>query len=385
MEVGSPVPFKVAVPPQDIERIMARVTAFEFPDVPLGHDEEWAYGTSAAFMEDLVRHWQTRFDWNLAQEGLNRFPQFVTKVGQFDIHYVLEKGSNADPRPLVLLHGWPGSYFEFLNIVEPLAHPERFGGSAEDGFDVVVPSLPGYGFSSKPPVPIGPRTIARHIDALMTQGLGFERYMVQGGDWGSKIGGWLGYEADACAAVHLNMYGWRGPGVVAVTDEEKQHEAEGARRLEWESGYFRIQSTKPLTLSYALMDSPVGVAAWIIEKFHGWSDLRRGFENTYGKDEMLTNVMIYLVTRTFATAMWLYRGLLDEREGQLPKGARIEKPVGIARMPVDLATFPPRSLVERSMNVRHWSEMANGGHFAALEEPDALVADVRAFASEIGY
>src|SRR6185437_10463193 len=235
------------------------------------------------------------------------------------------------------------------------------GGSARDGFTVIVPSLPGYGFSGKPQKPISPRTIARMFDTLMCDVLKLPDYIAQGGDWGSAISGWMGYEGKGCRAVHLNMFGWRSPGVEAETQEEKDYAKRAQMLFEMEGAYFREQSTKPQTLSYAMMDSLVGACAWIVEKFHGWSDRAAGFENVFTKDQLLTNVMIYLVTRTFNTATWLYRGLFEDFSGPaVPQGARIEKPVSIANFPVELIPFPPRRLVERHYNVARWMDFKAG-------------------------
>lgn len=388
LSASQPVPFRVDISEAKLDGIRARVAGYTFPDAPQGGlGGPWAYGASHDYMRALVGYWLEGFSWRKAEAGLNAFPQFTAKVGDLDIHFVHEKGSNAAPRPLILSHGWPGSYFEFLHVVERLAHPDRFGGKAEDGFDVVVPSLPGYGFSSKPARPISPRTVARHFDVLMRESLGYERYLAQGGDWGSSVSGWLAYEGAGCAGAHLNMFGWRSPGVGPETDEEKAQAMKSAQLFEAEGAYFREQSTKPLTLSYALTDSPVGAAAWIVEKFHGWSDLKDGdIESVYSKDQLLTNVMIYLVGDTMGTATWLYRGLFEDQSGApVPPGTRIEKPIGIGHFPVDLIPFPPRTLVERTMNVKRWTDMGEGGHFAALEKPDLLVPDIQAFARDIGF
>jgi microsomal epoxide hydrolase len=305
-------------------------------------------------------------------------------VDGLDIHFYRVDGSGPSPQPLILSHGWPGSVFEFLHIIEKLAHPERFGGDVKDAFTVIVPCLPGYGFSGKPERPIGPRTTARYFDKLMTEVCDLPNYIAQGGDWGSAISGWMGYDGKGCKAVHLNMFGWRSPGVHPQTEEEKQYAQRAMQLFEMEGAYFREQTTKPQTLSYGMMDSPVGAAAWIVEKFHGWSDKSRGFENVYSMDQLLTNVMIYLVTRTFNTATWMYRGLMEDLSGDpVPNGARIEKPVGIANFPIDLIPFPPRSMVERHVNVTHWTDFKEGGHFAALERPDDLVGDVRACARTV--
>jgi microsomal epoxide hydrolase len=376
-------PFQIAIPQTTIARINRRVRDFEWHEMPRGPglDGTWAYGANLDYMKRLAAYWIGGYDWRKQEQALNRFPQFVANVDGLDIHFYRVDGSGPSPQPLILSHGWPGSVFEFLHIVEKLAHPERFGGSESDAFTVIVPSLPGYGFSGKPERPIGPRSTARYFDKLMTEVCGLPDYIAQGGDWGSAISGWMGYDGQGCKAVHLNMFGWRSPGVHPQTDEEKQYAQRAMQLFEMEGAYFREQTTKPQTLSYGMMDSPVGAAAWIVEKFHGWSDKSKGFENVYSMDQLLTNVMIYLVTKTFNTATWMYRGLMEDLSGDpVPNGARIEKPVGIANFPVDLIPFPPRSMVERHVNVTHWTDFQEGGHFAALERPDDLVNDVRAFA-----
>ena len=379
-------PFKIAIGQPTIARINRRVRDFEWHEMPRGPGLEgtWAYGANLDYMKRLAAYWIGDYDWRKQEEALNRFPQFIANVDGIDIHFIREEGSGPSPQPLILSHGWPGSVLEFLHIIEKLAHPERFGGDAKDAFTVIVPSLPGYGFSGKPLRPIGPRTTARLFDSLMTDVCALPGYIAQGGDWGSAISGWMGYEGKGCKAVHFNMFGWRSPGVGPQTDEEKQYAQRAMQLFEMEGAYFREQTTKPQTLSYAMMDSPVGAAAWIVEKFHGWSDTSRGFENIYSMDQLLTNVMIYLVTKSFNTATWMYRGLMEDLAGDpVPNGARIEKPVGIAAFPVDLIPFPPRSMVERHVNVTHWTDFKEGGHFAALERPDDLVGDVRAFARTV--
>lgn len=376
-------PFQIAIPQTTIARINRRVRDFEWHEMPRGAglDGTWAYGANLDYMKRLAEYWIGDYDWRKQEEGLNRFPQFTADVDGLDVHFYRVDGSGPSPQPLILSHGWPGSVFEFLHIIEKLAHPERFGGSEKDAFTVIVPSLPGYGFSGKPERPIGPRTTARYFDKLMTDVCGLPNYIAQGGDWGSAISGWMGYDGKGCKAVHLNMFGWRSPGVHPQTDEEKQYAQRAMQLFEMEGAYFREQTTKPQTLSYGMMDSPVGAAAWIVEKFHGWSDRSRGFENVYSMDQLITNVMIYLVTRTFNTATWMYRGLMEDMSGNpVPNGARIEKPVGIANFPIDLIPFPPRSMVERHVNVTHWTDFKEGGHFAALERPDDLMSDIRAFA-----
>ncbi len=376
-------PFKIDVPDSTLENIRAKVRAYEWHEMPRGEDliGTWAYGANLDYMKALCAHWVDGYDWRKWEKALNAFPQFTAPVEDIDLHFYHVEGSGPAPKPLILSHGWPGSVFEFLHIIEMLAHPEKHGGDVKDAFTVVVPSLPGYGWSGKPKRPIGPRATARLFDKLMTDVLKLPNYIAQGGDWGSAISSYMSYEGKGCRAAHLNMMGWVTPGVGPETDEEKAFAAKAAQLFEMEGAYFREQTTKPQTLSYGMMDSPVGVAAWIVEKFHGWSDIRKGFENAYSRDQLLTNVMIYLVTRTFNTATWMYRGRLEEQFTMpLLKGARLTKPTGIAAFPVDLIPFPPRSQVERSINVTHWTSFEEGGHFAALERPDDLVSSIRAFA-----
>jgi microsomal epoxide hydrolase len=379
-------PFRIDIPQKTIDAIRARVTGYEWHEMPRGAglDGTWAYGANLEFIKALCSYWVEQYDWKKWEAALNRFPQFKASVGTQDLHFYKEVGSGPRPKPLILSHGWPGSVFEFLHIIEPLAHPERFGGDVKDAFTVVVPSLPGYGWSGKPERPIGPRTTAQMFDGLMTETLDLPNYIAQGGDWGSAISGWMGFEGKGCRAVHMNMLGWLSPGVQPETEDEKKYAARAAQLFEMEGAYFREQTTKPQTLSYAMIDSPVGACAWIVEKFHGWSDTRKGFENVYSKDQLITNVMIYLVTRTFNTATWMYRGRVEEQAGApVPKGTKLERPVGIAAFPVDLIPFPPRSQVEKSLNVVHWTDFDAGGHFAALERPNELVADIRNFARKL--
>ena len=381
-----PTPFKVNVPQSDLDAIASKVAAFEWHEAPTGGG--WAYGTNLDYMKELCAYWVDGYDWRAWEEKLNAYPQYTHDIDvdgeSLPIHFYHVKAEREGAPALLLSHGWPGSVFEFLHIIGPLTQPSAHGGQADEAFDVIIPSLPGYGFSGKPKKPISPRRIARYFTGLMGE-LGYESYIAQGGDWGSAISGWLAHDDDRCSGAHLNMYGWRLPGVHPESDEEKAFAAEADAKFEMEMAYFRIQMTKPQSLSFAMMDSPVGAAAWIVEKFHGWSDLKDGnIESAYTKDQLLTNVMIYLVTRTFGTATWLYRGLMEDPGGDnLPPPQKIEKPMAAANFPKDLLPFPPRSMIERTMNLVQWTDMPDGGHFAALERPEALVNDVRAFAKKL--
>ncbi len=372
--------FRIDVPEETLDRIRARVAAFPWHEMP--DDGGWQYGTNLDYMKELCAYWVDEYDWRKHEAAINRFSHFTAPVDGIDIHFVHEKGSGPAPMPLIISHGWPGSIVEFLDVIEPLAHPERFGGNAEDAFDVVAPSLPGFGFSGRPPRPYGPRKIAGVFAKLMTDVLGYDGYLAQGGDWGGAISTWLGFEhAPACRAIHINIMMMRHPDGPQGPEEEAWA-ARFEREQEMEQGYRTQQATKPQTLSYAMMDSPVGVAAWIIEKFNSWSDTDGDdIESAHTKDTLLTNIMVYIVTRTFNTASWIYYGRREEGGRILsPEGKRVEVPTAAALFPAEMLAWPPRSYVERVYNIVRWTEMPRGGHFAALEEPGLLIDDVRAFA-----
>lgn len=274
----SPVPFKVDIPQSIIDGILAKVRQYEWHEMPIIDDggDRWAYGTDMAYMKELCEYWTHHYDWRAFETKLNAFPQFKTEIDGQEIHFLHVKGSGANPQPVLLTHGWPGSVLEFYDVIEPLAHPEKFGGNAEDGLTLIVPSLPGYGFSGKPKKPVGPKFTAALWDRLMREVLGYDTYIAQGGDWGSVVTGWLGYEhginkGGGCKAIHLNMYGVRPPAL-PETEEEKKWAEGAAFMFEMEGAYLRLQMTKPQSLSYAMMDSPVGAAAWIVEKFATWGD-----------------------------------------------------------------------------------------------------------------
>ena len=376
-------PFSINVPDRIISDIRRRVVDFPWHEMP--EDGGWAYGTNLDYMKELCTYWVEQFDWRKQETIINSFSQFTAKVDELDVHFIHERGSGSAPLALIISHGWPGSIIEFLDMIDPLAHPERYDGDIEDGFDVIVPSLPGFGFSGKPPRPYGPRRMASIFDKLMTEVLGYGNYIAQGGDWGGAISSWLGYEhAPACCAIHLNIMTMRhvdGPKGA----EEKEWADKFEKEQELENGYRTQQATKPQTLSYAMMDSPVGVAAWIVEKFHSWSDTKGDdIESAHTKDALLANIMIYLITRTFNTASWIYYGRREEGGRILSRDRkRVEVPTGCALFPAEMLSWPPRSYVDRVYNVTHWTKMPRGGHFGAMEQPDLLIEDIRAFARSL--
>jgi len=373
-------PFKVDISDQIIKNIYDKVKKYPWHEMP--NDGGWEYGTNLDYMKEISKYWVSEFDWRKHEREINKFPNFITKVDDIDIHFIHEKGSGSKPMPLLISHGWPGTIVEFLHIIEKLTHPERFGGKEEDSFDVIAPSLPGFGFSGRPPRPIGPRKMADIFNNLMTKKLGYKNYLAQGGDWGGAITTWLGYDhSETCNAIHINIFTMRHPDG-PQTKEEKDWETKFKKDQLMQDGYRTQQATKPQTLSYGMMDSPVGVAAWIIEKFYFWSDLKNNdIESVYSKDTLLANIMVYIITKTFNSASWIYYGRREEGGRFLPKDFhRIEIPTAAALFPAEMLAWPPRSYAERMYNIKRWTKMSKGGHFAALEQPDLLVDDIRAFA-----
>ena len=373
-------PFKVNISNDILEDIYNKVKKYPWHEMP--DDGGWEYGTNLDYMKEISKFWVNEFDWKKHEAEINKFSNFTTKVDDIDIHFIHEKGSGSKPMPLLISHGWPGSVFEFLHIIEKLAHPERFGGKEEDAFDVIVPSLPGFGFSGRLSRPIGPRKMADIFNTLMTKELGYKNYLAQGGDWGGAITTWLAYDySNTCSAIHLNIFTMRHPDG-SQTQEEKDWETKFEKDQLMQDGYRTQQATKPQTLSYGMMDSPVGVAAWIIEKFYFWSDIKNNdIESVYSKDTLLANIMVYIVTKTFNSASWIYYGRREEGGRFLPKDFHcIEVPTAAALFPAEMLAWPPRSYAERMYNIKRWTKMSKGGHFAALEQPTLLIDDIRAFA-----
>jgi len=380
----SPTPFKIAIPQTKLSAITARVKAFEWIDEPV--DAGWAYGANQDYMKELCTYWLDGYDWRQWEEKLNELPQYMAQVNGIDIHYVHIKGSNADNPPLLITHGWPGSFFEFFGVLDRIANPANHGGDETDGRDVIAPSIPGFGFSGRPEKPMGPRAVAAMWNAFMRDTLEYDSYIAQGGDWGSIISGWIGFDhakdkQGGCLAIHVNMMGLRGDMEPQTNEDHAwmQHMA-GVQLLE--TAYLQIQGTKPMSLAFAMQDSPVGQAAWIVEKFHSWGDVRNDdIETAFTKDQLLTNLMLYVATDSFNTATWIYRGMFEEGGVNLPPGEKIMVPAGIASFAGETTyPFPPRPMVEAGFgNIIQWTDHEKGGHFAALEQPDAFVTDVMAF------
>lgn len=378
-------PFSIHIEEAVLEDLKARLRQTRWPSAP--KDAGWESGTPVAYMKELVAYWLDGYDWRKTEAAINRFDHFHTNVNDQRIHFIHEKGSGPNPMPLLITHGWPGSFFEFMDVIEPLAHPERFGGNVKDAFDVIVPSLPGYGFSAIPEHPVGPRATAGLWQQLMTENLGYKKYAAQGGDWGAFVTSWIGAEyGPSLYGIHLNRIGPdTGAKVTAPppTEEEKAW-IKSVRKTRLDvAAYSQLHSTRPQSLAYGLNDSPAGLAAWIVEKFYAWSDIKGDLESVYTKDTLLGNIMLYWVTGTINSANWFYRAVQLSEDRFFPQGTRVDVPTGFAFFPVDLQPQPPRSWWERVYNLQRWTQMKKGGHFAAFEQPQALVEDIRAFFGEL--
>ncbi len=369
-------PFTIHVAEDVLIDLRQRLARTRWPDeLP---DAGWDYGTNLTYLQQLVRYWHDSYDWRAQERLLNTFPQFTTEIDGIRLHFLHAKGKGTHPLPLIISHGWPGSFFEMYKIIGPLTDPAGYGGDPADAFDVIVPALPGYGFSG--PTNARGVTVARiaGVFASLMQALGYERFAAQGGDWGSAISSTLGRSyPDKIVGIHLNFLLLRSNFAQEdATNEEERRWRERLARFNAEgSGYARIQGTRPQTLAYGLNDAPVGLAGWIIEKFRAWSDCRGDIESVFTKDELLTNVMIYWVTQTINSSTRLYYEAFHQSE-TLP--GRVEVPTGVAVFPEEIAV-PPRSLAQQHYNIQRWTQMKAGGHFAALEQPQALVEDIRAF------
>ena len=377
--------FNINFTEKEISPIYQKIKDYPWNSIP--DLEGWEHGTNKTYLKELCDYWISEFDWQKHEVELNKFQNFVSNVDGIDIHFIKEKGTSPNSKPLLLMHGWPGSVIEFLHIIEKLAHPEKFGGNEKDSFDVIIPSLPGFGFSGKPNKPIGPRKMAEILNKLMTENLGYKDYMAQGGDWGATIANWIGYDhSKFCKAIHINCLTMRHPNG-PQSDEEKNWQIKFDKDQVMQDGYRTQQATKPQSLSYGMMDSPVGIAAWIIEKMYSWSDLKDNqLESVYSKDTLLANIMVYILTKTFDSASWIYFGRREEGGRFFPKDfKKIEIPTAAAIFPAEMSEWPPKSYVERIFNLKQWTEMPAGGHFAALEKPDLLVNDIRKFSRSLRF
>ena len=374
-------PFTIAVENSVLDDLRQRLADTRWPDeIP---NTGWDYGSNLTYIKELVDYWRTDFDWRAQEAKLNAFNHFKSEVDGLDIHFIHEKGKGPNPIPLIITHGWPSCFFEMTKIIPLLADPASYGGDAADSFDVVAPSLPGFGFSDHAQDRgMEIQRVAGMWNKLMSQNLGYPKFGAQGGDIGSGVTASLGFaHSDTLYGIHLTSITrptpYLGPGSKPVTDAEQALITQRDKWFQDEGGYNHIQGTKPQTLAYGLNDSPVGLAAWIVEKYRTWSDCGGDVEKSYTKDELLTIVTIYWVTQTISSSTRMY----FENQKHLwtmEKDQKVPTPAGMAMFPQEISK-PPREWGERSYHVRRWTEMASGGHFAALEEPQLLAEEVRAF------
>ncbi|MGH9480956.1 MAG: epoxide hydrolase family protein [Terriglobales bacterium] len=374
-------PFRFEAPQAALDDLRQRLHRTRWPDEL--HGAGWDQGFSRAYLQDLCASWVTSFDWRAVERRIFSFPNFRYLAHDgFGIHCIHLRGAGPAPLPLILTHGWPGSFLEMLAILPRLADPARFGADPADAFDVVVPSLPGFGFSDPPRAPgVNLFRIAQLWAELMSA-LGYTRFAAQGGDFGASVATLLGLEfPQRVIGIHLNYipgtyHPHLGAGAV-LGAAEIAYVAEAEQWMQAEGGYAHLQSTQPQTAAYGLNDSPAALAAWIVEKFRSWSDCDGEVESRFSRDDLLSNVTLYWLTQTIASSCRLY---WETRRAPLrfKPGQSIGVPCGVARFPKE-APFPPRAWVERGYNLQRWSEMPRGGHFAAWEEPELLAQDIRAF------
>jgi pimeloyl-ACP methyl ester carboxylesterase len=372
--------FKIDISDQTIADLKARLKNTRWPEVL--DDDSWADGAGLKTIRSLADYWLNTFDWRSQEQRLNQLPQFILDIDGLDVHFIHQKGVGPAPLPLILTHGWPGSFCEMEHILPLLVDPGAHGGDPADAFDVVVPSLPGFGFSARPAHPgMGSKSIAALWRELMRE-IGYERFAAQGGDIGAGVSMWLArLFPETILGAHLNYIpGSFRPGIDAsqpISPNENSF-LERVRQFSAEEGaYAALQSTKPQTLAFSLMDSPIGLAAWIAEKFHAWTDRRNAPRYGVPLDALLTDISLYWFSESIDASLRLYK---ENRLNPLAfeVGERVSVPLGVASFPRELP-MPPRSWVERVFPVSRWTEMSAGGHFAALEQPELLAEEVRAF------
>ena len=373
-------PFTIQLPESTLSDLQSRLAQTRWPDEIAGSG--WEYGAELNYIRGLVDYWRSGFDWRTQEKELNKFSHFLADVDGVGIHFIHERGRGPKPVPLVITHGWPGSFAEMLKIIPRLIDPVSFGGEVEDSFDVIVPSLPGYGFSDRPTKSGMNAYRIAELWAKLMNGLGYNRFAAQGGDWGASVSTWLGLRfPEQIIGLHLNYIpGSYNPYLndrAPLSENEKAFLESKETWHQAEDGYGHVQATKPQSLAYGLNDSPAGLAAWIVEKFRDWADCNGDVERRFTKDELLTNLMIYWATQTIYSSMRIYFETRSHRL-QFKEHDFVGVPCGVVRFQKE-EPFPPREWVERGYNLQGWTEFPSGGHFAAMEEPDLLVQDIRAF------
>jgi len=382
--MSSPNPFRIQVPGELLTDLGRRLERTRWLDA---EDSNWSAGTNLPYLKNLVAYWRETYNWEKQQAALNQLPHYKTEIDGIGIHFIHERGKGPNPFPLILTHGYPDSFLRFIKVIPMLTDPASFGGRAEDAFDVVVPDLPGYGFSDKPTKHGMIFQVHDLWARLMTEDLGYVRFGAHGGDWGSTVTEQLARShADAVVAIHLTdvPFGHLFQKPDDPSSAEKKFFKHNEEWMQKEGAYALVQSTKPQSLAVGLNDSPAGLAAWMIEKFHRWSDCDGNIESRFTKDELLTHIMVYWATQTIETSFLPYFDYANAgtltwiKEGIKGWTGSSKVPAAFALFPRDIS-HPPREWADRFFNVRRWTEMPRGGHFAAMEEPELLAEDIRAW------
>jgi epoxide hydrolase len=365
-------PFRIDVADEVLDDLRRRLAQTRWPEAELVDD--WSQGAPLAWIQDMCNYWANGYDWRKREARLNRFDQFISTIDGLGIHFIHQRSPHPEAKPLVITHGWPGSIVEFHKVIEPLTNPTQHAGQASDAFHVICPTLPGFGFSGKPTeTGWGVERIADAWAVLMAR-LGYDRYFAQGGDWGSAVTRSIGaQDANHCEAIHVTLAMGTRPRLDGDPKPDELRAMKGAEYYQmWDSGYSKQQATRPQTLGYGLADSPAGQAAWILEKFWAWTDCDGHPENVLNRDELLDNVMLYWATNSATSSARIYW----ESFGK-PRAVQLSVPVGVAVYPKEIVT-PVRSWMEADYpNIVHWSEQPKGGHFAAFEQPELFVDDIR--------
>ena len=371
--------FHIQVEEEVLNDLRDKLGRIRWPDQMDGSG--WEQGTELGYLQSLVAYWRDRFDWRAQEDELNRLAQFRAEVDGLSIHFIHERGVGPNPLPIILTHGWPDSFTRYQKIIPFLTDPARHGGDPMDSFDVIVPSIPGFGFSGRPNLRgVNSFHVAELWAKLMTKELGYLRFAAAGGDIGSGVTRYLAAtHPELLVGIHLTDIGILRDVLAPssrtdLSEGELRYRSSAAEWIAREGAYMSLQSTKPQTLAYGLSDSPAGLAGWIVEKFRAWSDCGGDLGRSFTEDELLTNIMIYWVTGTIGSSIRMYY----ENSHTLPPIGRIDVPTGIALFPADILP-PPQESAERRMQIARWTSMPRGGHFAAMEEPELLADDIRAF------
>jgi pimeloyl-ACP methyl ester carboxylesterase len=380
-------PFTISIPDAVLTDLHRRLsgTRWMIPIEPAG----WEHGINPGYLKTFIAYWKDTFDWRAQEEKLNRFRHFTAGVEDYDLHFVHENGNGPVRIPVLLLHGWPDSFYRFHKIIPMLTHPASVGLDSEISFDVVAPSLPSFGFTKSP------REVNQHqpmrqtaalLFNLMTEALGYTQFIVAGGDGGSPLAQTMAIDyPEAVKAIYITDPGWHAQGVdlSTLSKKEKKYAEKGKQAFMQQGAYAMVQTTKPQSLAYALNDSPAALAAWILDRFYFWCDGDGDIEKSFTKDELLTNIMIYWSTQTIASSIRAYK--METLSPTLTARDYVKTPTGLGLFPRDIGGIPPREFVERTVNIQHWTEFERGGHFTAWEEPQAMAADLLKFMSTIKF